>query len=159
MPSCLSPIKKIHTLRNLISEMDCWKYVETKGMKAGKKNDQLPSQTPIKWKEELQRILCRLVEAWTTPPVLAYPNFALPFTLHTDASEQGLGAVLYQRQAGKMRVIRYRSRTLTLAQQNYRLHSGKLEFLTLKWAICEKFHDYLFYAQHFMVYTDNNPLI
>ncbi len=35
---------------------------------------------------------------------------------------------------------------------------GKLEFLALKWTICEKFWDYLFYAQHFTVYTDNNPL-
>jgi len=82
----------------------------------------------------------------------------VPFTLHTDASEQGLGAVLYQRQAGKMRVIGYGSRTLTPAERNYRLHSGKLEFLALKWAICEKFRDYLFYSQHFTVYTDNNPL-
>ncbi len=132
--------------------------VQTKPRAVGKKNVQLPSRTPIEWKEEHQRILCRLVEALTTPPVLAYPDFDLPFTLHTDASEQGLGAVLYQRQAGKMRVIGYGSRTLTPAERNYRLHSGKLEFLALKWAICEKFRDYLFYAQHFTVYTDNNPL-
>ncbi|KAI3351461.1 hypothetical protein L3Q82_020223, partial [Scortum barcoo] len=38
------------------------------------------------------------------------------------------------------------------------MHSGKLEFLALKWAVCEKFRDYLFYAPHFTVYTDNNPL-
>lgn len=38
------------------------------------------------------------------------------------------------------------------------MHSGKLEFLALKWAVCEKFRDYLFYAQKFTVNTDNNPL-
>ena len=92
------------------------------------------------------------------PPVLAYPDFSLPFTLHTDASEKGLGAVLYQRQNGRMRGIGYGSRTLTLAERNYKFHSGKLEFLALKWAICDKFRDYLFYAPHFTVYTDNNPL-
>lgn len=32
------------------------------------------------------------------------------------------------------------------------------EFLALKWAVCEKFRDYLYYAPHFTVYTDNNPL-
>lgn len=32
------------------------------------------------------------------------------------------------------------------------------EFLALKWAVCEKFRDYLFYAPHFTIYTDNNPL-
>lgn len=30
--------------------------------------------------------------------------------------------------------------------------------LALKWAVCEKFRDYLFYAPHFTVYTNNNPL-
>lgn len=38
------------------------------------------------------------------------------------------------------------------------MHSGKLEFLALKWAICERFRDYLYHAPHFVVYTDNNPL-
>ena len=33
----------------------------------------------------------------------------------------------------------------------------KLEFLTLKWAVVEKFHKYL-YRLTFDVYTDNNPL-
>lgn len=57
-----------------------------------------------------------------------------------------------------MRVIGYGSRTLTPTEQNYHLHSGKLEFLVLKRAVCDKFRDYLFYAPHFVVYTDNNPL-
>lgn len=81
--------------------------VQTKPKADGKNNAQLPSRTPIEWKEELQRILCRLIEALTTPPVLAFLDLDLPFTLHTDASEQELGAVFYQRQAVKMRVIGY----------------------------------------------------
>ena len=89
---------------------------------------------------------------------MAYPNFSDPFILHTDASEVGLGAVLYQRQNGLLRVIAYGSRTLSPAEKNYYLHSGKLEFLALKWAICDQFRDYLYYAPSFTVYTDNNPL-
>lgn len=57
-----------------------------------------------------------------------------------------------------MRVIVYGSCTLTSAEQNYHLHSGKLEILDRKWAVCNKFRDYLFYAPHFTVFTDNNPL-
>lgn len=94
----------------------------------------------------------------TNPPVLAYPDFNHPFRLHTDASDQGPGAVLYQHQNGKLRVIGYGSRTLSPAERNYHLHSGKLEFLALKWGVCEKFCDYLYYAPHFTIYTDNNPL-
>lgn len=66
--------------------------------------------------------------------------------------------MLYQLQCGKFRVIGFGSRTLTPAERNYRLHSGKLEFLAFKWAVCEKFRDYLYYAPHFTIYTDNNPL-
>lgn len=69
-----------------------------------------------------------------------------------------MGAVLYQKQDNKLKVIGYGSRTLTPAEKNDHLHSGKLEFLVLKWAICNKFRDYLYYAPTFTVYTDNNPL-
>lgn len=122
------------------------------------KGPQLPSRTPVEWATEHQKALDRLISLLVSPPVLAYPNFDSPFVLHTDASDQGLGAILYQYQNGKLRVIGYGSRTLTAAERNYHLHSGKLEFLALKWAVCEKFRDYLFYAPHFTIFTDNNPL-
>ena len=119
---------------------------------------QLSSKTPISWDSSHQSALQTLLTCLTTPPILAYPDYTKPFVLHTDASEQGLGAVLYQKQDGVMRVIGYGSRTLNKAERNYHLHSGKLEFLALKWAICEQFRDYLYYANSFTVYTDNNPL-
>lgn len=118
----------------------------------------MPSNTPIEWTDAHQSILEQLIDCLIQPPVLGFPEFSQPFILHTDASNQGLGAVLYQRQNGKLRVIAYGSRTLTAAEKNYHLHSGKLEFLALKWAITEKFRDYLYYAPFFTVYSDNNPL-
>ena len=75
-----------------------------------------------------------------------------------DASNAGLGAVLYQKQGEQLRVISYASRTLTASERNYNYHSGKLEFLALKWAICDQFRDLLLDAPKFTVYTDNNPL-
>lgn len=93
------------------------------------------------------------------PPVLAYRDYNQPYTLHPDGSQKGLGAVLCQHQNGKLRVIAYGSCTLTSAELNFHLHSSKLEFLALKWAGCDNFRDYLFYASHFTVFTDNNPLI
>ena len=47
---------------------------------------------------------------------------------------------------------------MTPTEKNYHLHSGKLEYLTLKWAVTEQFRDYLYYAPNFIVYTDNNIL-
>ena len=79
-----------------------------------------------------------------------------PFKLHTDASENRLGAVLYQKQNdGTDHVIAYVSWTLSKSERNYDAH--KLEFLPLRWSVRESFHEYL-YGGHFEVYTDNNPL-
>ena len=89
-------------------------------------------------------------------PVLGYPNYEKPFILHTDASLEGLGAVLYQEDdKGIKKVISYASRSLSKSEKNYPAH--KLEFLALKWAVSEKFKDYL-YGGKFEVFTDNNPL-
>ena len=55
-------------------------------------------------------------------------------------------------------MVSYASRTLSPAEKNYYLHSGKLEFLALKWSITERFQDYLYYAPSFTVYSDCNPL-
>ena len=123
-----------------------------------KSNGQAPSSTPITWLPSHQAIINEFIDELSNPPVMAYPNFDLPFVLHTDASQDGLGAVLYQEQDGKLRVIAYGSRTLTAAEKNYHLHSGKLEFLALKWAIADQFRSYLLYAKSFVVFTDNNPL-
>lgn len=133
--------------------------VQQPGPPQGKsKCPQLSSQNPVVWDEGHQKVLEHLVDMLTKPPVLAYPDFTCPFTFHTDASQKGLGAVLYQKQEGKMRVIACGSRTLTPAEQNFHLHSGKLDSLAMKWAICDKFKDYLYYAPHFTVLSDNNPL-
>ena len=44
-------------------------------------------------------------------------------------------------------------------RQMHILHSRKLEFLALKWAVTEQFRDYLqFRAPKFTIDTDNNPL-
>ena len=85
----------------------------------------------------------------TEAPVLSYADFKSLFILHTDASSDGLGAVLYQDQDGQ------RSTSLPPSERNYPVH--KLEFLALKWAITDKFHEYL-YGAEFQVFTDNNPL-
>ena len=53
------------------------------------------------------------------------------------------------------RVIAYASRSLSPSERNYPAH--ELEFLSLKWAITDKFHEYL-YGAEFQVFTDNNPL-
>ena len=88
--------------------------------------------------------------------VLVFPDFDKPFLLETDASKEGLGVVLSQKQDdGHYHHVAFGSRTLTPSEQNY--HSSKLEFLALKWSVTEHFKEYLAYTP-FTVCTDNNPL-
>ena len=126
--------------------------------KNSKNKKYLESRRTIQWTPEHQEIINNIVNYLQSPEVIAYPDFNESFMLHCDASQTGLGAVLYQRQEGKTRVISFASRTLTPAEKNYHLHSGKLEFLALKWAVCDRFSDYLHYGPAFEIFTDNNPL-
>ena len=97
-----------------------------------------------------------LKRACMNSPVLAFADYTKEFLLETDASKEGLGAVLSQKQEdGQFHLVTYSSRVLTTHEKNY--HSTKLEFLTLKWAVTEHFKEYLLY-QPFLVKTDNNPL-
>ena len=97
-----------------------------------------------------------LKQACMNSPVLAFTNYTKDFLLETDASKEGLGAVLSQKQEdGWFHPVAYGSRVLTLHEKNY--HSTKLEFLALKWAVTEHFKEYLLY-QPFLVKSDNNPL-
>ena len=119
--------------------------------KASKKRKTCKMQALFEWSEEQQQSFETLIDKLTSPPVLAYADCRLLFSVHTS----GLGAVLYQKQDGKERVVAYASRSLKPSEKNYPAH--KLEYLALKWAISEKFRDYL-YGSKFEVLTDNNPL-
>ncbi|XP_073792914.1 retrovirus-related Pol polyprotein from transposon opus [Danio rerio] len=109
-----------------------------------------------RWDDECQIAFDTVIQKLTTAPTLGFADWKLPYIVHTDASVNGLGAALYQVQDGKTKVIAYASRGLSRSEKNYPVH--KLEYLALKWAVCEKFHDFL-YGAKFTVLTDNNPLV
>ena len=89
-------------------------------------------------------------------PVLAFTNYTKEFLLETNASKEGLEAVLSQKQVdGQYHLVAYGSRALMAHEKDY--HSTKLEFLVLKWVVTEHFKEYLPY-QPILVKTDNNPL-
>lgn len=113
---------------------------------------------PAHWSERCQLSFDALKKKLTTAPVLAYADFSLPFILEVDASHSGLGAVLSQEQGGRVRPVAFASRGLKPTERNMSNYSSmKLEFVALKWAMTEKFREYLL-GHRCMVYTDNNPL-
>ena len=74
---------------------------------------------PFLWRAEQQEAFERMKDRLCTAPVLAYPNFDLPFILTTDASKLAVGAVLSQVQDGAERPIAYASRQMNTAERNY----------------------------------------
>ena len=91
-----------------------------------------------------------------TVPVLAFTDFKKLFQLETDASKEGLGAILLQESDdGQFHLMAYASCELKGGEPKY--HSSKLKFLALKYAVTEQFREYLQYWP-FIVRTDTNPL-
>lgn len=125
--------------------------VGTAGMKKG--------PVTVQWTTDCQVAFDTLKTALVSAPILGYADFSKPFHLYTDASLAGLGAVLAQVQDGQERVMAYASRSLSPTERNDQNYSSfKLEFLALKWAVTEKFRDYL-WGHKFVAFTDNNPLV
>lgn len=127
------------------------------GNKAVQKGKYYSESEPFgeRWDQQCTEAFHNIIYCLTHAPVLAYADPAKPYVLHVDASLSGLGAVLNQEHPEGLRPVAYASRKLSVAESHYPIH--QLEFLALKWAIVDKFHDYL-YGAKFTVQTDNNPL-
>ena len=93
-------------------------------------NSKLKNQ-PVKITLEAMEAFHLLKMKCMTALVLAFADFEQPFQLEMDASKDGLGAVLSQKQSdGKYHPITYASRSQKGSEEKY--HSSKLEFLALK---------------------------
>lgn len=88
-------------------------------------------------------------------PILRYPNMKYPFYVATDASNVGIGAVLYQIIDGETRHISFVAKSLNDAQRKYT--TTKKELLAIIYAL-KQFHQYL-WGRHFTLYTDHRALV
>ena len=88
-------------------------------------------------------------------PILRLPDLDKGFTLLTDASNAGIGAVLMQQTNEIKFAIAYASKKLLSWETRYSVIER--EYLALVWGI-KKFHMYL-YGKVFQVETDHCPLI
>ena len=161
----LDPYTKVKSFVGLIGHYQCFikgfakiaaaLYDLTSGDNKDKKSEH------VDLSPEAQEAFDRLKAACLQAPILAFPDFNKPFLLEADASGRSLGAVLSQKQAdGRYHPIAYASHVMNETEERY--HSNKQEFLALKRAITEQFHEYLSpYGKNqneFVVCTDNNPL-
>ncbi|KAM2160662.1 hypothetical protein ACFX1Q_043730 [Malus domestica] len=114
----------------------------------------LAKDAPFVFDEACLEAFKKLKTLLTTAPIIATPNWSLPFELMCDASEYAVGAVLGQRKDKLPQVIYYSSQTLSDAQLNYA--TTKKELLAIVFAL-ENFRSYLVGAK-VIVYTDHAAL-
>ena len=100
---------------------------------------------PVQLPPEVWEVVRILKDRTQSVPMLVFPDFDKPFLLETDASKEGLGAVLSQKQDdGCYHPIMFGSHSLMPSKKNYL--SSKLEFLAFKWSVTEHFKEYLMYV-------------
>lgn len=107
------------------------------------------------WSEECQNSFEKIKELLCTQPILEIFDRDLPINIHTDASLQGVGAILKQTQIdGKEKPVAYFSKKLNESQK--RKKAIYLECLAIKEAV--KYWQYWLIGRPFTVYTDHKPL-
>ena len=79
---------------------------------------------PFHWGEEQETAFQELKRLLGQAPILVHPRKEGQFVLDTDASNEGIGAVLSQILDNEEKVIAYASKTLTKTERNYCITRG-----------------------------------
>lgn len=111
---------------------------------------QLLKKGSFQWSQAATEAFTKLKQAMITSPVLALPDYSIPFVVETDASDQGVGAVLMQ----QGRPIAYFSKGLSNKHQGLSTYEKELLAIVLatqKW-------NYYLQGNHFVIKTDHQSL-
>lgn len=106
------------------------------------------------WSTEAENAFNTLKSALQSAPVLNCPDFSLPFTLHTDASNTGIGGVLTQEFTDGEHPVAYYSRSLNKHEKNYGITEKELL------AVLDSIYHFRGYidGSKFTVVTDHSSL-
>ena len=108
----------------------------------------------VTWGEAQERAYQTVKAHLSSKPILHLPDPSKEYYLITDASDDGIGAVLLQEHEGKLFPVCYGSKKLSNAERNY--STIEKECLAIVWGV-KRFHLYL-YGVRFVLQTDHEPL-
>ena len=92
------------------------------------------------WTDECKNAIIALKNSLLCSPILSFPDRHYPFSVATDASNDGIGAMLFQEYNGKRHFISFASRSLSNTEKKYT--TPKRELLAIVFAL-KKFHQFI----------------
>ena len=107
------------------------------------------------WEHEHEHAFKKLIECISNEPTLAFYDPNKLIKLSSDASQNGLGAVLLQLHDNEWKPVSYASRTLTKSEKNYA--QIEKELLSIHFA-CSRFYQFI-YGARVQAETDHKSLI
>jgi transposase InsO family protein len=150
------PPKTIRQNRRFMGMVNFYKdFIHNFATIAAPITDLLSTKRKFVWTEKADDAFRLLKSKLVSRPILSNPNFDLPFFLHTDASDFGVGGVLMQNESADSnnlgtKVIAYFSQKLSPTQKNYA--ATERECLAVLLAV-ERYRGYIEGA-HFTVIVD-----
>jgi hypothetical protein len=146
-----APPKNIKQLRSFLGLTGYYKrFIKHYGMISSPLTQLLKKGVPFLWTDQAQEAFQLLKQALLQGPVLTVPDFSKEFTIETDASDVGFGAVLMQ----EGHPIAYFSKPIS---GRNRALSTYEECMAVLFAV-EKWHSYLQHQQ-FIIKTDHKSLL
>ena len=117
-------------------------------------------QKTIEWTDEMKMAFTTLKHAVCNAPFLQFPDFALAFHVAPDASNTGIGGVLYQPKFKGEHITPYNivaiySKVLTEPQRRYPAYKKELYAIV---ACLRRFHSYIWGRNDLVIVTDHKPL-
>ena len=131
-------------------------FIENFAETAAPLTDMVGSKSTFEWGDEQEKAFKELKRRLATAPVLAHPDWNKPFYLQPDASKNGYGAILSQRdEKGKEHPVTYISRR-TRGTGERTANARRSEAGCIYWAV-KKLRRFL-EGHKFFVQTDHEPL-
>ena len=115
----------------------------------------LSTKNDFLWLPDHDLAFSKAKELLTSPSILSFFDINKQTRLCTDASHQGLGFILQQKQGDTWELVQAGSRFLSDTESRYTVI--ELELLAVTWAI-QKCRIFLAGIPHFKVITDHHPL-
>lgn len=138
-------------VNNVIEEIDigCSEVAE-----AAPLNELSEKDVKFVWEHKCQESFDKIKSIIGNPPVLKIPNYSKEFILHTDASNNAIGACLLQREDGELKPIAFYSKKRNQSEKVMSIYHKECLAVT---ASIQKIYSYL-EVTPFTLRCDNSAL-